>query len=231
MTYLWEFAPLGDAGLLVTWRGRRSIAPAAVRQLRDVLASRPPVGLVEFVPGIESLLVCYDPLVVTPVELRRAIAPVLPRTIQAETANGSVVKIPVTYGGTDGPDLPYVAQICGLPEAEVIALHTARPMPVLMIGFMPGFPYIGALPQQLRLPRRAEPRTAVMAGSVAIANDQTGIYPSRSPGGWHVIGRTDVDLFDPLRDPPALLRAGDYVQFVAHAPGIRSKDTGDTALE
>jgi KipI family sensor histidine kinase inhibitor len=100
-------------------------------------------------------------------------------------------------------------------EQEVVALHTASAMPVLLIGFMPGFPYIGGLPSRLHLPRRSEPRTSVAAGSVAIANDQTGIYPHRSPGGWHIIGRTSARLFDPRREPPALLHVGDHVRFVA----------------
>jgi inhibitor of KinA len=126
-----------------------------------------------------------------------------------------LVEIPVRYGGADGPDLGYIAETAGLSEADVVALHTAGPMPVLMIGFMPGFPYIGGLPPRLRVPRRAEPRTAVPVGSVALANDQTGIYPSRAPGGWHLIGRTEAALFDPLCVPPALLAPGDLVRFVA----------------
>ncbi len=219
---LWELAPLGDSGLIITWRGAREVAGAAIRELAGLIATRRPAGLVELVPGIETLLVCYDPLRVEPDELQREIERDLPRTLHAEPPKGATVEIPVCYGGADGPDLPYVAQACSLSEADVIALHTSQPMPVLMIGFLPGFPYIGQLPPALHLPRRAEPRTAVAAGSVAIANDQTGIYPDQSPGGWHVIGRTDLRLFDPLRDPPALLRAGDYVRFVAE-PRTRSR--------
>ena len=217
---VWELAPLADSGLLVTWRGEAHLARSAIRQLDNVLATRPLDGLVELVPGIESVLVCYDPLVIGPHEIRRALAAVLPQVVRDEPPQGAMVEVHVAYGGADGPDLPFVAQACGVSEAEVIALHTTRPMPVLMVGFMPGFPYIGELPAALRLPRRAEPRTLVAAGSIAIANDQTGIYPSQSPGGWHVIGRTALKLFDPLRVPPALLRAGDHVQFVA-TPDVR----------
>ena len=215
----WEIAPLGDTGLLVTWQGRQDSASAAVRQLLDALETQRPAGVVELVPGIASLLVCYDPLTVAPGPLRGRLEALLPHAVVPRPAGGRIVEVAVTYGGADGPDLPYVARASGLSEVEVVAHHTAQPMPVLMIGFMPGFPYIGELPPRLHLPRRAEPRTAVAAGSVAIANDQTGIYPSQSPGGWHVIGRTDVQLFDPLREPPALLRAGDYVQFVAQPRG------------
>jgi KipI family sensor histidine kinase inhibitor len=133
--------------------------------------------------------------------------------------NPRIVTIEVVYGGEDGVDLPHVARSCGLTPDEVVALHTAGPMPVRMIGFMPGFPYVGGLPPALWLPRRIEPRVAVPAGSVALANDQTGIYPARSPGGWHIIGRTDARLFDPWSDPPSLLKPGDLVQFVAMKTG------------
>ena len=211
----WRLAAIGDRGLLLIWRGDASAAGASVRAAARLLGRLAPPGQIELVPGIDSLLVCYDPLLIAPGELRRHVAPVLARGGDPQSEVGRLVEIPVSYGGTAGPDLGYVAHACGLSEAAAIALHTARAMPVLMLGFMPGFPYIGELPAELRLPRRAEPRVAVPAGAVALANDQTGIYPSRSPGGWHIIGRTEARLFDPARDPPALLRAGDRVRFVA----------------
>jgi KipI family sensor histidine kinase inhibitor len=211
----WEIAPLGDRGLLIQWRGSRAAALDVVMALHTNVRLKHVPGILDLVPGIDSLLVCYDPLVVTPDRLQDLLlADELP-TKPVSSLQGQIHTIPVFYGGQDGPDLPFVAQAAGLSESKVVALHTARPMPVLIVGFMPGFPYIGELPSTLRLPRRSEPRTAVPAGSVALANDQTGIYPRRSPGGWHLIGRTDVALFDPLREPPALLQAGDYVQFVA----------------
>jgi KipI family sensor histidine kinase inhibitor len=206
---------MAESGLLITWRGPKEVAGTAIRELQGRIAERPPDGIVEVVPGLESLLVCYDPLHASAEQFGVEIERRLPDALQGDRALGEIIEIEVAYGGADGPDLAYVARACGLAEAEVIVLHTARPMPVLMIGFMPGFPYIGALPPELRLPRRAEPRTSVPAGSVAIANDQTGIYPSRSPGGWHIIGHTSADLFDPHREAPALLRAGDQVRFVA----------------
>ncbi len=211
----WEFAPLGDRGLLVQWRGSRETALDAVLALCRYIRLINAPGIFDLVPGIDSLLVCYDPLVTAPDGLKGLLLTDQPPTNPTPRSPGEVHSIPVVYGGQDGPDLAFVAQSAGLSESEVITLHTARPMPVLIVGFMPGFPYIGELPPELRLPRRAEPRTTVPAGSVAVANDQTGIYPRRSPGGWHLIGRTDVALFDPSREPPALLQAGDYVQFVA----------------
>ncbi len=205
---------MGDAGLLLTWRGPRSDASAALGQAYQELSQHNMPGIVGLVPGIVSLLVCYDPLQTTPDELRPLIERELSSSAVLERKPGRIVDIEVAYGAGEGPDLAAVASACALSVAEVVALHTARPMPVLMIGFMPGFPYIGELPPELRLPRRMEPRIAVPAGSVAIANDQTGIYPSRSPGGWHLIGQTTARLFDPLREPPALLRPGDWVRFV-----------------
>ena len=215
----WNLAPMGERGLLMTWRGPGAAASAAVRGAAHAIGQMSIRGVSELVPAIESLLVCYDPFNIAPRELRRMVAAALPRAVSGEEQTGRLIAIPVSYGGAEGPDLADVAAACGLAEADVVASHTAQPMPVLMLGFLPGFPYIGGLPAGLRLPRRAAPRIAVAAGSVAIANDQTGIYPSQSPGGWHVIGRTDTVLFDPFRDPPALLRAGDLAQFVAVGGG------------
>jgi inhibitor of KinA len=117
------------------------------------------------------------------------------------------------YGGAAGPDLPVVAQHCGLPEAEVIRLHSEVLYEVYLVGFVPGFAYLGGLPAQLATPRRQTPRPAVPAGSVGIAGQQTGIYPMDIPGGWQLIGRTSVSLFNPEQDPPALLQPGDLISF------------------
>ena len=217
MTHLdaWELVPMGDAGLLVLWRGPRELAPGAVHACRARLAALLEHEPIELVPGIDSVLVCFDPVQHDPLLLRTAVAGTLPTIDVAGTTAGSMVRIEVQYGGVDGLDLDWVAATCGLTPDDVVAMHTAQPMPVLMIGFMPGFPYIGGLPPSLHLPRRSEPRTIVPAGSVALANNQTGIYPAQSPGGWHLIGRTNARLFDPHRAPPSLLAPGDLVQFVA----------------
>jgi inhibitor of KinA len=131
-----------------------------------------------------------------------------------EERESRVVDIPVRYGGEDGPDLLEVAEYCGLTPEEVIRIHTSTLYPVHMIGFIPGFPYLGGLSPRIAAPRKAEPRMRVPAGSVGIAGNQTGIYPLESPGGWQLIGRTDTVLFDPHRDPPSLLKIGDRVRFV-----------------
>ena len=128
---------------------------------------------------------------------------------------GSLHVVPVSYGGADGPDLADVAARTGLSEAEVVRLHSDAEYTVLVLGFMPGFPYLGILPVELDLPRRATPRVRVPAGSVAITGRQTGIYPFASPGGWHLIGRTSTRTWDPATNPPTLMAPGDRVRFVA----------------
>lgn len=132
----------------------------------------------------------------------------------AQSEPGTLVEVPVRYGGPDGPDLDAVAALCGLPREEVVARHAARTYRVFMLGFLPGFAYLGTLDPAIEVPRRTTPRTAVASGSVGLAGAQTGIYPRVSPGGWQIIGRTDVPLFDPRLDPPTRLVPGDRVRFV-----------------
>jgi len=137
------------------------------------------------------------------------------RELDVRTAPpGPLIEVPVRYGGTDGPDLAEVAQHAGLTPEEVVRVHAGAEYSVYMVGFSPGFPYLGGLPAQLAMPRRDSPRLAVPAGSVGIGGKQTGIYPIESPGGWRIIGRTSLQLFQPERDPPTLLQLGDRVRFV-----------------
>ncbi|EGH0098124.1 5-oxoprolinase subunit PxpB [Salmonella enterica] len=130
------------------------------------------------------------------------------------------VEIPVIYGGAGGPDLAAVARHSGLSEKQVVELHASVEYVVWFLGFQPGFPYLGNLPKPLHMPRRAEPRLQVPAGSVGIGGAQTGIYPLSTPGGWQLIGLTPLKLFDPMREPPVLLRPGDSVRFVPQKEGI-----------
>ncbi|WP_335904558.1 5-oxoprolinase subunit PxpB [Salmonella enterica] len=130
------------------------------------------------------------------------------------------VEIPVIYGGAGGPDLAAVARHSGLSEKQVVELHASVEYVVWFLGFQPGFPYLGNLPEPLHMPRRAEPRLQVPAGSVGIGGAQTGIYPLSTPGGWQLIGLTPLKLFDPMREPPVLLRPGDSVRFVPQKEGI-----------
>lgn len=174
--------------------------------------SRPVAGLIELVPSLGSLLVCFDPLATSRAEIEARIVALAADAGPGAIAEGRLWRIPVRY---DGPDLEPVARACGLSPQEVVVLHAGVTYEVRMLGFMPGFAYMGGVPELLRLPRRAEPRVKVPAGSVAIADDMTAIYPWDSPGGWHLLGRSSVNLFDQNREPPALLAAGDRVEFIA----------------
>jgi KipI family sensor histidine kinase inhibitor len=133
-----------------------------------------------------------------------------------------VIEIPVAYGGVDGPDLEVVARHCGLTNTEIVARHSAADYVVYFLGFQPGFAYLGGMDPSLATPRRAEPRTIVPAGSVGIGGMQTGVYPAATPGGWQIIGRTAITLFNPEAQPPALLQAGDRVRFVPVSSSIHA---------
>ncbi len=204
---------MGDAALLVELGEEiDEEVNARVHALARLLAPVP--GVVESIPGYASLLVELDPAVISHEELAAVAARELEQISESLSADSRVVEIPTRYGGEFGPDLEFVAQHNGLSPRDVIRLHTGRPWRVFMLGFTPGFPYVGPLPVEIAAPRLETPRTRVPRGSVGIAGQQTGIYPRESPGGWRLIGRTNITLFDPSADPPFLLRPGDYVRFV-----------------
>jgi len=166
-------------------------------------------GVVGIVPGLASVLVETDPLGPDPGSIREAVAALL-GLLTEPAVRGRRRTIPVLY---DGPDLAAVAELCGLAQKEVLARHAATELRVLFDGFAPGFAYLGELPNELRVPRLETPRTRTPAGSVGIAGPMSGVYPAELPGGWRIIGRTSVTLFDPRRDPPAYLAPGDSVRF------------------
>ena len=206
---------LGDRGLLVELGN--GIDPAVnrrVKQLHRIIARERPHGVVETVPAYASLLVVFDPLQASPEALKRLIVGLCDFEDAGPTEDRTVVEIPVVYGGEAGPDLDAVAGHHGLSREDVIGLHTGTVYRVYMIGFTPGFPYMGELPEALDTPRRDTPRTHIPKGSVAIAQRQTGIYPAVSPGGWQIIGRTPVALFDPRKETPSFLTMGDAVRFI-----------------
>ena len=170
-------------------------------------------GMVELVPTYAAVTLFYDSVRVSYSEIVRAATRALNNsTVLARKDEHlqRVVRIPVTY---DGQDLTEVAQRTGMTEESVIDMHCLREYRVYMLGFAPGFAYLGDLDQRLALPRRESPRKRVSKGSVAIADAQTAVYPSSTPGGWHLIGRTEMTMFDPTRDPPATLAVGDRVRF------------------
>jgi KipI family sensor histidine kinase inhibitor len=207
--------PAGDSALVAEYGDAIDArVNARVRQLQRALEAAGHAGLVELVPTYRSLMVHYDPMVASYAAVAGLILEAAGHLPDDPRESIRVVEIPVLYGGNEGPDLGDVAARAGLREAEVVALHAAGDYLVFMIGFMPGFPYLGGLPPAIATPRLATPRTLVPAGSVGIAGAQTGIYPSESPGGWRLIGRTPVRLFDTRLEPPALLQAGDHLRFV-----------------
>jgi KipI family sensor histidine kinase inhibitor len=205
--------PMGDRGLLIEYP--REISPeinALVRGADAALAGLP--GVVETVPAFRSVLAVYDPMVVGFDDLAERVEAAVRAAKPAPAEGGALLEVPVVYGGVHGPDLEAVAAACGLSPADVIRLHTATTYRVYMLGFSPGFPYLGLLPSELRVPRRATPRTRIPTGSIAIADLFAGVYPQETPGGWHLLGRTPLRLFDPHGDPPCLLQPGDRVRFV-----------------
>ena len=217
--------PLGDAAVVLEFGGGISAAThRAIAGFSAQLAGQPFAGLREVVPAFTTLTVYYDPWRVSEngrhpapyervaVQLRELLAAAEEATAATET---EIVEIPVCYGGASGPDLEFVAQHAGLSVAEVIAWHTAPEYLVHMIGFAPGFPYLGGLDARLATPRRPQPRPLVPAGTVGIAGPQTGIYSLPTPGGWQLIGRTPLALFNPEWAAPSRLRAGQRLRFVA----------------
>jgi KipI family sensor histidine kinase inhibitor len=211
----WRWLPFGEAALLLEAGPATPLTNRFVLALSEQIMSAPPPGLIAAVPAIHSLLLSFDPLLLSHSQLRAQLAPLLDQLRPAPEQPARILSLTVRYGGADGPDLDEVAQTLGMSPDEVVTLHCAHVYRVLMLGFAPGFPYLGPLPEPLHLPRRATPRRAVPPGSVAIAAGMSGIYPARLPGGWHLIGRTEAVMFDPQAEPPALLAAGDGVRFVA----------------
>jgi inhibitor of KinA len=208
------FFYIGDRGLLLEFGDE--ISPEVNERVRRMaLAIHGGVieGIVETVPTYRSLLIIYNPLILSIGDLKIRLERMEEGLQHIPFPEPKLTRIPVAYGGSYGPDLDYVARYHQISSAEVIHLHCSKPYLIYMVGFMPGFPYMGELPEALVTPRLKTPRLSVPAGSVAIAQKQTGIYPMESPGGWHIIGRTPVKLFAPEKEPPTLLRMGDFVQF------------------
>jgi KipI family sensor histidine kinase inhibitor len=211
----YHLEPLGDQAILIQLApGEPLHAVQQVQTLQERLTTLAQQQHWELVPGLESLTIFYD--------ARREDYEQIAKQIQAlithcDTTNmvatSRTLTIPVCYDSEFGIDLSAIAQHSSLAIDRVIELHTTTDFTVGMIGFLPGFPYLLGLPVELHLPRRASPRTVVPAGSVAIAIDQCGIYPQTSPGGWHIIGRTPMRLFDVTQSLPSLLQSGDRVRF------------------
>lgn len=202
----------GDGAVSVELDGDLETASVAAVSLLAALEARPPRGMVAVTPGLRSVLVEYDALRTEPASLRGALRRRLRDTGAAVVGRPRVWRIPVRY---DGDDIDAVASACGMTVAQVIDAHTSAEHRVAMLGNLPGLPYLLGLPQALAVPRRSRPRERVPRGAVAIARAMTCVYPAAAPGGWNLVGRTPVVLFDVTASPPALLAPGDVVHFEA----------------
>jgi inhibitor of KinA len=205
---------LGDCALVVTFGSdidhdtHRRVKEAAAK-----LEAKPPAAMVEAVPAFTTLTITYDPLQQSYAAFKADVENLLQNSVAIGDLSSRLVVIPVCYGRDLGPDLDFVASYHELTPEEVIRIHGEPEYTVYMIGFAPGFPYLGGMRERIATPRRESPRSKVPARSVAIGGRQTGIYSIDSPGGWQIIGRTPVELFLPSQDPPSLLQMGDTVRF------------------
>ncbi len=208
--------PLGETALCLECGAPVSLAvQQGIWQLAAQWRGQP--GILEAVPGMNNLLLEYEPECWQFAALASALQEQW-AGLQPQAVSGRLLEIPVRYGGEWGPDLAAVATHCRLEPAEVIRLHSQAEYQVYFLGFMPGFAYLAGLPDALATPRRATPRLRIPAGAVAIGGAQTGVYPQVSPGGWQIIGQTDLALFDADRSPPSLWQPGDRVRFLAVTP-------------
>ena len=212
--YEMRVLPAGDAALLIELPQR--IDPdvnAWAIALGRALQQRCGSALRDVVPAYCTVTVYFDPRLTDPAWITDQIWAAAGDLPAAPATEGAVVDVPVCYGGELGPDLPDVARFAQCSEADAIAIHSEKSYQVYLVGFVPGFAYMAPVDPRIAVPRRAIPRTAVPPGSVAIAGAQTGIYPSATPGGWNIVGRTPLKPFDPARRQPFLFSAGDQVRF------------------
>ncbi len=211
--------PVGDSAICIEFGDEiNDRVNDLVYSAADALNARSPSWLRELVPTYRSLLVHYDALAADYDEVRSDLLGLAASDSAAETSSSGgarqVFELPTVYGGEFGPDLDAVASHAGLDSEDVVRIHSSIAYRVYMIGFAPGFPYLGGMDQSIATPRLATPRTRVPAGSVGIAESQTGVYPAASPGGWQLIGQTPVQLFDAQAQPPSVLQPGHFVKFV-----------------
>ena len=215
MTFKPNIFPLGDSALLVQLGDEIDITVNQHVHALDALINISPLdGVVETVPAYATLLIHYDPLILTYAEIRKWVLAKLDQLEEVSLRKPRQLEVLVQYGGEHGIDLQFVADYHHLRVEDVIRIHTERTYVIYMMGFTPGFPYMGKLDDAIVTPRLETPRTRVPAGTVAIAGSQTGIYPIDSPGGWRLIGWTPLQLFNPESEPPFLFSPGDEVRFV-----------------
>lgn len=210
-----KFLPAGDCAIMVEL-GReidREIN-GQIRRMVLTLKEKKLEGIWDILPTYRSVLINYDPLVYTFDELKKLIEGIEFEESDELADTLRLIEIPTVYGDEFGPDLANVANHAGLSSDEVVRIHAGTDYLVYMMGFAPGFTYLGGLDERIATPRLETPRLKIPAGSVGIAGSQTGMYPSVSPGGWQLIGRTPINLYDDRRDPPVFIQAGDYIRYV-----------------
>ena len=209
------FRSSGDQALLVELGDE--INPEVnrlVHHLANSLKTSNVNGIVAIIPGFNTLLIQYDVLILDLPVLRKLVIDMISQSEPITSGEGRLVELPVLYGGEFGPDLERVSDHSGVDSDRVVEIHSATNYLVYMIGFTPGFPYLGGLDEKIATPRISTPKQDIPAGSVGIAESQTGVYPVSTPGGWNIIGRTPLPLFEATRSVPSLLMPGDYVRFV-----------------
>ena len=225
-----RFRLVGDRGLLMEYGDVIDpVVNQKVRSISIVAKQDMPPGVIEIIPAYRSIMIIYNPSVTKPQKLQDAFISLEKRLTGIDIPPSKTIEIPVCYGGKFGPDIHVVAENNNISVSDVIRLHSKPEYIIYMIGFAPGFPFLGGLPETLHTPRLKTPRTSVPQGSVGIANKQTGIYPAESPGGWQLIGRTPLKLFDPARSNPILYQAGDRIRFISISEDeynhLRKKET------
>lgn len=210
-----KISTAGDSALLIEFG--QEISPeinARITAFVHLLKAQHIEGVQDMIPAFTSLLINYDPRVVNYKTLTKRLQKLLKLDVNEEASTSRVFEIPVCYGGEYGPDIENIAKNTGLTEEEVIKIHSSKDYLIYMLGFLPGFSYLGGLDERIHTPRLANPRIRIPAGSVGIGGSQTGIYPLDSPGGWQLLGLTPVKTYDPERENPILFEAGDYIRFV-----------------
>lgn len=214
-TVEFSIQPLGDTGIIIQFG--TEISEAIYQQIRQYvywLEQSCIEGIVEWVPAYTTLTVFYRPNIISYDELSQKLLKIGEKIESMPVPDPIVIEIPTLYGKEAGPDIQFVAETNGLSEEEVVKIHSSSDYLIYMIGFVPGFPYLGGMDKRIAAPRKKTPRSRIPAGSIGIAGEQTGIYPLETPGGWQIIGRTPVKLYDPQKQDPILLKAGDYIRFV-----------------